>query len=323
MLGWARWVFLAAAASVDAQLAYQVESVEDQVDPTSFLIDNILDAQSFDNLYSQILFGQIADNNFTISGNRREDSFDDADADDDYYYDYEYADDRIGVAGSCGIVPEGERCEVVSRAGRIRREYKYREGYRAPQYTRPKYKRPAYKDDLRQEQEVISGLVRNGIRNWPQASYLTISFSVFIPFIPFGMADFRLPFIVFINYLVERFNNNYQFDAATGAARRRSFGEDQRDLYDWMDETLSNTLAIDGRTCVKRLICDIADVPIKQRSFIGHIITTIIAPRSGEPGKVADEFVEAELTGHQRGDCHLKYGRCPFSIKALLPKNQL
>lgn len=313
--------------SVNSEFASPVSdsSADQGGDLTSYVIEKIFDAQTFDNLYSQILFGQIADTNYTIGrGDTDRANFNEVGED---YNDY--GDDRAGrirrSADSCGIVPEGEECEIVSENGRESRDYKYRENYQKPQYSRPQYKRPAYKDDTRQEAEVISGLVRNGIREWPEASYLTISIGATVPFIPFGLFDIQLPFIIFINYLVERFNNNFHFDDATGAMRRRSFGEDQRDLYEWMDDLLSNTMAVDGRMCVKRFICDIAHVPIKQRSFMGHIITKIITPQSGDPGKVPDEFVEAELTGHHRGDCQVKYGRCPFSIKALLPqlKNQL
>jgi len=270
----------------------------------SFL-DKILDANSFDKVFSKILKHQISQINLTESSN----------------------DDFVGIvkrsapANYCGILPEGEHCEIVSENGRVKREHRYKENYQKPQYSRPQYKKPKYTPPPRQEEkEVISGLVDNGIRQWPEASYLALTVGISVPFIPFGLSDFTLPFVVFLNYLVDRFNNKYQYEDATGA---RSFGEDQRDMYERMDDILSNTLAVDGRACVKRLICDIAHVPVKDKSFIGNIITEIIEPQLDETWEVDDEYVEAELTGRLNGDCHIKYGRCPFSIKSLLPQNEV
>ena len=146
------WGIISVNSQFASPASYSSSSTDQEGgDLTSYLINNVFDAQSFDNLFSQILFGQIADNNFTISGEDRADF-------NGVGEDYDYGDDRSGrirrSADMCGILPEGEHCEIVSENGREKRQYKYKENYQKPQYSRPQYKRPAYKDDLRQESEV-------------------------------------------------------------------------------------------------------------------------------------------------------------------------
>ena len=48
------------------------------------------------------------------------------------------------------------------------------------------------------------------------------------------------------------------------------------DLYDWAGDILSNTLGLDGKACVQRLICELAEVPVNDRSFMGEILHRVI-----------------------------------------------
>ena len=48
------------------------------------------------------------------------------------------------------------------------------------------------------------------------------------------------------------------------------------DMYDWAGDLLSNTLGMDGKACVQRLICELAEVPVNDRSFMGEILHRII-----------------------------------------------
>ena len=56
----------------------------------------------------------------------------------------------------------------------------------------------------------------------------------------------------------------------------RKFANQQMDMYDWAGDLLSNTLGMDGKACVQRLICELAEVPVNDRSFMGEILHRII-----------------------------------------------
>ena len=46
----------------------------------------------------------------------------------------------------------------------------------------------------------------------------------------------------------------------------------QFDLYGYIENTLSNTYAWDGQGCVKRFICELAEVPIRELGLMGETI---------------------------------------------------
>ena len=61
-----------------------------------------------------------------------------------------------------------------------------------------------------------------------------------------------------------------------GRGKRSRFAIDQRDFYEWAGDILSNTLAMDGKACVQRLICELAEVPVRDRSLMGEILHRLV-----------------------------------------------
>ena len=61
-----------------------------------------------------------------------------------------------------------------------------------------------------------------------------------------------------------------------GRDKRSRFAIDQRDFYEWAGNILSNTLGMDGKACVQRLICELAEVPVKDRSLMGEILHRLV-----------------------------------------------
>ena len=59
-------------------------------------------------------------------------------------------------------------------------------------------------------------------------------------------------------------------------SKDKKFANQQMDMYDWAGDLLSNTLGMDGKACVQRLICELAEVPVNDRSFMGEILHRII-----------------------------------------------
>ena len=48
------------------------------------------------------------------------------------------------------------------------------------------------------------------------------------------------------------------------------------DFYTWIGDLLSNTLGLDGKACVQRLICELAEAPVDERSLMGEILHRIV-----------------------------------------------
>ena len=58
--------------------------------------------------------------------------------------------------------------------------------------------------------------------------------------------------------------------------RRSNYAEDQFDILEAIGDLLSNTLAINGKACMQRLICEIAEVPVNNLSFMSKILHDIV-----------------------------------------------
>ena len=97
-----------------------------------------------------------------------------------------------------------------------------------------------------------------------------------IPFVPFGIWELRLAAGWSLNYLVERFNGYDEGSLTPGRSQARSFANQQLDMYGWAEDLLSNTLGIDGKACVQRLICELGEVPVNDRSMMGEILHRIV-----------------------------------------------
>jgi len=164
---------------------------------------------------------------------------------------------------------------------------------------------------------------KDPIRPFPTSSSFLLVPGVIIPFIPMGTWDVKLPIGWDMNYLVERFNG-YSDDSLTmGRGKRSRFAIDQRDLYEWAGNILSNTLGMDGKACVQRLICELAEVPVKDRSLMGEILHRLVEPRRENFNDIENviDYLEAEDRGRYFGGCFEKYGMCPLTVRRFLPDN--
>ena len=58
--------------------------------------------------------------------------------------------------------------------------------------------------------------------------------------------------------------------------KRTNFAEDQFDILEGFGDIISNTLAINGKACMQRLICEVSEVPVNELSFMGRILHEVI-----------------------------------------------
>jgi hypothetical protein len=124
----------------------------------------------------------------------------------------------------------------------------------------------------------------NPLRPFPSRTFFILIPSLIVPLIPFGVWELRLPVAWNLNYLVERFNGYHEEDFTFGrndGGRSlpdggRSFANQQMEFYNWAGDLLSNTLGMDGKACIQRLICELAEAPVDQRSLLGEILHRIV-----------------------------------------------
>ena len=67
----------------------------------------------------------------------------------------------------------------------------------------------------------------------------------------------------------------YCFSLSRHTETARNFAGDQKSLFAWIADLLSNTMAMDGEACVKRLICELSHQPIDELSFMGEVVHNI------------------------------------------------
>ena len=54
------------------------------------------------------------------------------------------------------------------------------------------------------------------------------------------------------------------------------FANQQLEMYGWAENIVSSIAGIDGKACIQRLICELSEVPLREKSFMGYILHTII-----------------------------------------------
>ncbi|ROT85853.1 hypothetical protein C7M84_005198 [Penaeus vannamei] len=81
---------------------------------------------------------------------------------------------------------------------------------------------------------------------------------------------------------------------------------------------------VDGRHCLLRVICDVAEAPFDQ-GLMGELLNTLLTaslagrPDDGEHDRDYDHYIEAELHGKLNGKCEERYSKCKISPFDLIP----
>ncbi|XP_053637761.1 uncharacterized protein [Cherax quadricarinatus] len=89
-------------------------------------------------------------------------------------------------------------------------------------------------------------------------------------------------------------------------------------------EAVFDKVEMDGRKCLLRTICEVAEAPFDQGLF-GDLLNTLLTPSlAGRPDTVEerkeyDHFLEAELHGKLNGRCEERFYQCHNSVFDLLP----
>uniref|UniRef100_A0A182P6P5 Uncharacterized protein n=1 Tax=Anopheles epiroticus TaxID=199890 RepID=A0A182P6P5_9DIPT len=94
--------------------------------------------------------------------------------------------------------------------------------------------------------------------------------------------------------------------------RTGRFGEDRsrRQLFALLERSLSAHGGRNGRACLRRAVCEVAEMPLKHNGLIGEIIDVIFTP---SPSDTLDpDYLQARSYGLQGRDCTEQYTDCPL-----------
>merc|ERR1739844_35535 len=77
-------------------------------------------------------------------------------------------------------------------------------------------------------------------------------------------------------------------------------------------------LGLDGNACTLRLLCEVAERPLKNAGLLGDIINLVLRgdPSDGNrggQGRKTDDYIGAQNLG-KAGNCTSLYKHCPVSL---------
>jgi len=101
--------------------------------------------------------------------------------------------------------------------------------------------------------------------------------------------------------------------------------EDEHSAVFEMAEDLMNKFGLDGKSCVLRLICELAESKgLPYNGLLGKAIETLFLIDYGLSNTDRlYEYISARMLGEHTGDCVTAYPTCPFSAFQLLDPEEL
>jgi len=101
--------------------------------------------------------------------------------------------------------------------------------------------------------------------------------------------------------------------------------EDEHSAVFEMAEDLLNKFGLDGKSCVLRLICELAESKgLPYNGLLGRAIETLFLIDYGLSNTDRlYEYISARMYGEHTGDCLTAYPHCPFSAFQLLDPEEL
>ncbi|XP_033607304.1 uncharacterized protein LOC111864376 isoform X2 [Cryptotermes secundus] len=117
-------------------------------------------------------------------------------------------------------------------------------------------------------------------------------------------------------------NFQFQYTQPTNFTPLKEFPEVRRSFRETVDRSssylaLQNVMdrhGLDGRNCLLRSICEVAEAPVYYNGLIGELLHVILSPGYGfnTEEHVDWDYHEARRHGEGGGDCRQAYPTCPF-----------
>jgi len=115
---------------------------------------------------------------------------------------------------------------------------------------------------------------------------------------------------------------SYDLPASVTTARKL---EDEHAAVLEMAEDLMNKFGINGKSCVLRLICELAETQgLPYNGLLGKAMETLFLIDYGMSStERLYEYISARAYGEHEGNCHDIYTGCPFSVFNLIDSDLL
>ncbi|XP_078052394.1 uncharacterized protein LOC144478414 [Augochlora pura] len=103
-----------------------------------------------------------------------------------------------------------------------------------------------------------------------------------------------------------------------GASRRRRNVDwnERTAVYDILKSELDRR-NIDGKSCLKRDICETAATPLEDDGLIEELIHLLFSPDQGSESNMDQEYLDAAAAGRRRENCSMIYPSCPDGLGIL------
>ncbi|XP_069696635.1 uncharacterized protein [Periplaneta americana] len=114
----------------------------------------------------------------------------------------------------------------------------------------------------------------------------------------------------------------FQYTLPRNVSELREYPEIRRSLPDTVNrgtsyQAVQNVMkryGMEGRSCLLRSICEVAEAPIYYNGLIGELLHVIFTPGYGSnmEERVEWEYHEARRRGEEGADCQMEYPQCPY-----------
>ncbi|XP_031844024.1 uncharacterized protein LOC116431965 [Nomia melanderi] len=99
--------------------------------------------------------------------------------------------------------------------------------------------------------------------------------------------------------------------------RRRNVNRNERTaVYDILERELDRR-NIDGRSCLKKNICEAAATPVKDDGLLGELLHLLLSPDEGGVSSMDREYLDAAAAGRRCENCSTIYPTCPDGLGIL------
>ncbi|XP_063219087.1 uncharacterized protein LOC134529178 [Bacillus rossius redtenbacheri] len=130
--------------------------------------------------------------------------------------------------------------------------------------------------------------------------------------VPVGMAEKLLSWAVNLQFQYQLPQNVSEIRQSPRAPERDWPADTwltRRHLYRALEEHLDRN-EVDGRACVLRTVCQVAEAPLHHNGLLGELLHVFFTP-AGDGPEILDEYRSAQDAGVSSGaDCHDLYPDC-------------
>lgn len=144
-------------------------------------------------------------------------------------------------------------------------------------------------------------------------SNITISTPFTIGFDAMGLTDNQNPFglMPFFNPFI--FGRRKRAIPDPEIPPHKILGGERAFLYEWVEDYLF-TFGIDGKPCLLRAICESHESPLLGYGFMGEMLHVFLTPSKSPYSNRLNEYIGAEVSGREEGECFKYYKDCSRSL---------